>query len=239
MYVKVLHLLDSQLVLKELVNKLCQLAYLEIRRTGSVRQHLSFEATNTLVSSLVLSRLHYCNALPAGSLQVLLDKVQRIIHCSARLIFKVPKSAHITPFIYDLHWLPISNWIQYKLALICFCIDSGTAPPYLSELLHLYSPSGTAPPYLSELLHLYSPSGTAPPYLSEMLHLYSPSRSLRSAADTRIFRVPGMGRRTLGARSFQDFGPVLWNSLPLSVRHSSSLSSFKSKLKTYLFSSAY
>ena len=33
-------------------------------------------------------------------------------------------------------------------------------------------------------------SGTAPPYLSELLHLYSPSPSLRSASDTRIFRVP-------------------------------------------------
>ena len=32
---------------------------------------------------------------------------------------------------------------------------------------------------------------------------------------------------------------MIWNSLPLSVRHSSSLSSFKSKLKTHFFSSAY
>ena len=120
----------------------------------------------TVVSSLVLSKL----ALGlAGSPQVLLDAIQRVINCSARLIFKVPKSAHITPFRYDLHWLPISSRIQYKIALVCFHIVSGTAPPYLSELLHLYSPS----------------------------------RSLRSAADTRIFRVPRMGRRTLGERSFQ------------------------------------
>ena len=154
------------------------------------------------------------------------------------VIFKVPKSAHITPFLHDLHWLPISSRIQYKIAIICFHIVSGTAPPYLSELLHLHSP-GTAPPYLSELLHLYSPSGTAPPYLSELLHLHSPSCSLHSAADTGIFRVPRMGRRTLGERSFQYIGHVLWNSLPLSVRHSSSLSSFKSKLKTHLFSCEY
>ena len=46
---------DSQLALKEQVNKLCQLAYLEIRRIGSNRgQYLSFK---TLVSSLVLSIL--------------------------------------------------------------------------------------------------------------------------------------------------------------------------------------
>ena len=66
---------DSELALKEQVNKLCQLAYLEIRRNGSIPQYLSVEAIKTLVSSLVLSRLDYCNALLAGSPQVLLDKI--------------------------------------------------------------------------------------------------------------------------------------------------------------------
>ena len=113
----------------------------EIRRVGSIRQYLSFEATKTLVSFLVLSMLDYSNAVLAGSPQVLLDTIERVINCSTRLIFKVPKSAHITPFLYDLHWLPISSRIQYKIALICFHIVSGTAPPYLSELLHLCSPS--------------------------------------------------------------------------------------------------
>ncbi|WP_419634815.1 RNA-directed DNA polymerase, partial [Thiolapillus sp.] len=126
---------DSELALKEQVNKLCQLAYLEIRRIGSIRQYLSVEATKTLVSSLVLSRLDYCNALLAGCPQVLLDKIQRVINCSARLIYKASKSAHITPLLFDLHWLPISSRIQYKIALTCFHIISGTAPPYLSELL--------------------------------------------------------------------------------------------------------
>ena len=45
--------------------------------------------------------------------------------------------------------------------------------------------------------------------------------------------------RTLGERPFQYIGSVLWNSIPLSVRRMSSLSSFKSKLKTHLFASAY
>ena len=149
------------------MNKLSQLTYLEIRRICSVRQYFSFEDAKTLLSSIVFSRLDYCNALPAGSLQVLLTKIQRLINCSAHLIFKVPKSAHITPFLYDLHWVPISSQIQYKIALICFHIVSGTVRPYLFPLLHLYSP-----------------------------------RSLRSAADTRIFRVPRMGRRTLGRDPF-------------------------------------
>ena len=196
---------DSELALKEQVNKPCQLAYLEIRRICSIPPYLSVEATKTLVSFLVLSGLDYCNALLAGSPQVLLDKIQRVINCSARLIYKTSKSAHVTPLLSDLHWLLISSQSQYKIALTCFHIISGIAPPYLSELLHLYSPS----------------------------------HSFCSASDTQIFRVPRVCRRTLGERSFQYIGLVIWNSLSFSVRHATSLSSFKSKLKTHLFSSAY
>ena len=47
----------------------------------------------------------------------------------------------IAPLLFDLHWLPISSQIQYEIALTCFHISFGSAPPYLSELLHLYSPS--------------------------------------------------------------------------------------------------
>ena len=93
---------DSELALKEQVNKLCQPAYLEIRRIASIRQYLSLEATRTLVSSLVLSWLDYCNAFLAGSPQVLLVKIQRVINCSARLIYKASKSAHMTLLLFDL-----------------------------------------------------------------------------------------------------------------------------------------
>ena len=59
---------------------------------------------------------------------------------------------------------------------------------------------------------------------------------LRSAADSGIFRVSRMGRIPLGKRCFQYVGPVFWNSLSISLKHSSSLSSFKINLKTHLFS---
>ena len=59
---------DSQLALKEQMNKLCQVAHLEIRWIGSIRQYLSSEATKTLVSPFVLSRLDYYNALLGFSL---------------------------------------------------------------------------------------------------------------------------------------------------------------------------
>ncbi|CAH3033440.1 unnamed protein product [Porites lobata] len=40
---------------------------------------------------------------------------------------------------------------------------------------------------------------------------------------------------TLGARSFSAAAPKLWNELPVELRQATSLNSFKSRLKTYLF----
>ena len=88
------------------------------------RKQLSFKATKTHVFSFILSKFGYCNAGLGGPPQVLFDKIH----------------SH-SPALYDLHWLPISSRIQYKKALVCFHIVSGTAPPYISELLHLCSSS--------------------------------------------------------------------------------------------------
>ena len=78
-------------------------------------------------------------------------------------------------------------------------------------------------------------SHQAPIYLSERLHLYAPSRQLRSSTDTRVFRIPSFRTKSCGQRSFSYQTPVIWNQLPVSVCHSTSVSSFKSSLKIFLF----
>ena len=71
-------------------------------------------------------------------------------------------------------------------------------------------------------------------YLSELLHLYTPSRQLRSSSDTRVFRMPSFRTKSCSQRFFSYQDPVMWNQLPVSVRHSTSVSSFKSSLKSSL-----
>ena len=78
-------------------------------------------------------------------------------------------------------------------------------------------------------------NGSAPTYLSDLLHLYTPSWQLRSSADTRVFRIPSFRTKSSGHRSFSYQAPTTWNKLPTSIRHASSVSSFKSSLKTFLF----
>ena len=79
-------------------------------------------------------------------------------------------------------------------------------------------------------------SGSGPAYLSELLHVYTPSRTLRSSSDTRTLEIQQYKRKTHGFRTFSCFGPRIWNSLPQDLRHCATLSSFKAKLKTCLFS---
>ena len=69
-------------------------------------------------------------------------------------------------------------------------------------------------------------------------HIYQPSWSLRSSND-RLLRVPHWKLKSFRYRSFSCQGPVVWNSLPTDLKLSSSLASFKSKLKTHLFKKSY
>ena len=85
---------DDKLSMKQQVNKICQSAYLELRRISSIRYVLTVDATKTLVTSLVLSRLDHCISLLSGIPQQLIDKLQKVQNCSARLIFKTSRIAH-------------------------------------------------------------------------------------------------------------------------------------------------
>lgn len=74
----------------------------------------------------------------------------------------------------------------------------------------------------------------APPYLANVIKPRKTSRSLRST--TMEYLEEQRSRLvTYGDRSFSVAGPKLWNNLPLQIRKSSSIQSFKKELKSHLF----
>ena len=82
--------------------------------------------------------------------------------------------------------------------------------------------------------------GTLPPYLSSCLSVYTPSRTLRSSSDEKIYNSRARWKlKGFGRRSFSVQTPLVWNDPPPHIRHSSSLSQFKTSLKTFLFISAF
>ena len=83
-------------------------------------------------------------------------------------------------------------------------------------------------------------TGSAPSYLSELLNLYSPSRSLRSSSDTRMLKLQCFNRKTHGIRTFSPHTLDPTSGTIFSKRSGTLLlSSFKSKLKTFLFSCCF
>ena len=79
------------------VTNICRSAYIEIRTISSIRHYLTIGATKPLVCAFVMSKLDYCNSLLAGSPKTLLDKLQKVQHSAARLIFKARKQEHVNP----------------------------------------------------------------------------------------------------------------------------------------------
>ena len=75
--------------------------------------------------------------------------------------------------------------------------------------------------------------GCCSSYICDIVNVYNPSRLLRSS-DKCLLDVPKK-RTKYGKQSFSAMAPILWNSLPLSLRLSQSLSVFKKDLKTHLF----
>ena len=104
------------------------------------------------------------------------------------------------PLFKELHWLPLSYRVNYKICLFVYKIVN---------------------------LH-------APQYLNDMLTVYKPARNLRSVNDQTKLIVPRFNFSFLG-QCFRVYAPKVWNDLPRSIRESTTITSFKSQLKTYFF----
>ena len=81
-------------------------------------------------------------------------------------------------------------------------------------------------------------SSTAPTYVTDMLHR-KPLHTRSSSYTMPLLNRPAHSKATLGDRSFSIASSSVWNSVPDDVRCAPSLSSFKSRLMTYLFCSFY
>ncbi len=86
------------------------------------------------------------------------------------------------------------------------------------------------------LLVYKSLNGLGPKYMSDMLTEYKPNRPLRSVGSSQL-EIPRV-HKTRGVR-FIYYATHSWNQLPEEIRCAKTLATFKSRLKTHLFSCAF
>ena len=78
----------------------------------------------------------------------------------------------------------------------------------------------------------------APEYVTELLDIYRPPRVLRSAMELRLCERRE-NLKLAGGRLFSIVASKLFNSLPNELIEAKSLTTCKSKLKTFLFRKFY
>ena len=131
---------DSQLIMAPHVKSVVKKSSFHLRNIGKARRVLTEDATKTVMQSLVMSRLDYCNALLTGIQQDLIAKLQRLQNSAARIVSRTRKYEHITPVLIKLHWLRIKFRIQFKVLLLVYKALNGLAPKNIKELLVPYKP---------------------------------------------------------------------------------------------------
>ena len=126
---------DSTLSMKYHVASICKGAWYHLRSIGQVRNCLDVSSAKILMHSFVSSRLDNLNSLLYGIPKQEIMKLQRIQNAAARIVSKAKKYDHITPTLHALHWLPISQRIQYKILLLTYKALNNLAPQYIADML--------------------------------------------------------------------------------------------------------
>ena len=128
-------MVDEELKMAAHVNHVVSSCFYQLRQLRSVRRSLPFEARRALVTAFVSSRLDYCNAILYGVAACNINRLQAVMNSAARLVTGTGKYDHITPVLRDvLHWLPVSQRIIFKIAVIAFDCIRGTGPAYFNDV---------------------------------------------------------------------------------------------------------
>ena len=192
------------------VTSLCKSVKFLLWNLARIQRFIDHNAASNAMRAFILSKLDYGNALLSSCKNKDVARLQCLQNQAARIVFQVARRHSSSLLLASLQWLPIDKRIKFKI------------------LLHIYKA-------LNDL---------SPVYLTECIAIHLPSREglrsgLRSSVDTTrvdttCLVVPRSTRR-IGDRSFSVYGPSLWNQLPISIRSSSTVCTFKHGLKTHMF----
>ena len=151
----------------------------------------------------------------------------------ARTVVKAPKSCHITPILSSLHWLRITERIEYKLLSLTYKVLTTTQPPYLHKLISTQRPRSIRSSSVVTL---------ARPVSSSSLKITD--RSFRYASLCLWNQLPFSLRKPHSGTS----SSISCSPIPSAITSSASDSPlctsitpslFHSRLKTYLFHKSY
>ena len=133
--------MDYHLTMTSHVNNICRHASLALRNICRVRKYINQSSTERLVRAFITSKVGYCNSLLYGLPSTEVQKLQRIQNMAARLDVKAKRTDQTSPILQQLHWLPVSKRISFKILLLTYKAVNGYALSYIEDLVNHYVPS--------------------------------------------------------------------------------------------------
>lgn len=136
--------IDDTMSLKAQIAAVIQKCNMSLRNLHRIGSKLTKELKIQLVYSCVLSHLDYCNSVMGCISEAQLKTLQKIQNNAVRFIFGLKgKDYHkpITPYLKELHFLPVRQRIIFKIALLTYKSLHNIAPTYISDLVHRRSPN--------------------------------------------------------------------------------------------------
>ena len=127
--------MDLGLTYKIHVLKKCKAAMINLVCIRNIRHLLSTDIIESLVLSLCVSHIDYCNALLYGLLAVTINKLQWVQNMCAHLVLRKSKWDSAKECLQDLHWLPVRQQIVFKIALLTHKLLQKKGPKYLQDLI--------------------------------------------------------------------------------------------------------
>jgi len=81
--------------MKQHLTKVANCCFYRLRRLKQIRRLVGKDVTAQLVSTFILSRLDYCNALPAGLPRTTIEPLQRFQNAAARRVLDLRLRDHV------------------------------------------------------------------------------------------------------------------------------------------------
>ena len=113
--------------------------YFHLRQLRLITRSLSVDAAKTLVQSFITCHLDYCNALFSGITDSLFRRLQSVQNAAGRLVTGTRRRDYITPVLRQLHWLPVRQRVEIKLALLVYKALHDATAAYIVDDCQLVS----------------------------------------------------------------------------------------------------
>ena len=128
---------DSDFNFHQHISQVCKSCFYHIRDLRRIRRHISISTAKIISTTVISSYLDCCNSLLNSIAKGDLAKLQRVQNYLSRVVLRTPRFSPSLPLLKQLHWLPVSYRINFKLSTLTYRALSTQQPPYLTSLLHL------------------------------------------------------------------------------------------------------